>query len=144
MITHDTDLEYDPAELPALLQPLLRNEVDVVYGSRFMHGHARMRWDYFFANRCLTALFNYYLRVHLTDMETGYKLFRVDLLRNLKIQSQGFAWEVEITAKLLRSGAKILELPISFHGRDRGEGKKIRWRDGPRALWELRKYLRAR
>jgi glycosyltransferase involved in cell wall biosynthesis len=142
VVTQDADLEYDPMELPRLLQPMLRGEADAVYGSRFLGNGNKMRWDFYCANRGLTKLTNLMLGSHLTDMETGYKILNAEWLRRVGIESQGFALEVEITAKLLRAGARIVEIPVSFHARNRKDGKKIRWRDGPLAVMSLWQYAR--
>jgi glycosyltransferase involved in cell wall biosynthesis len=136
----DADLELDPAEMAALIGPLLENEARVVYGSRFLSGESRAPWLTVTANRTLTALTNLLYGSHLTDMETCYKVMRAEVARSLELESSGFDIEPEITAKLLRGGHKILELPVAFNARARSAGKKIRWRDGFRAVRVLLKY----
>ncbi len=141
MVIQDADLEYDPRDLPALLAPIINGQADVVYGSRFRGQLQGMTWRHYWGNRFLTWLTNRLYGVRLTDMETCYKMARASLFEGMRIESQRFELEPEITAKLLRQGKRILELPISFQGRGRSEGKKISWRDGfgaVRTLWKYR------
>ncbi len=131
IIVQDGDLEYHPEEIPKLLAPLLSREAEVVYGSRFLQRRwpEGMAWQNYLANRLLTWLANRLCRLRLTDAYTCYKLMPLDLLKELKLEARGFEWEAEVTAKLGRRGVTIQEVPISYHGRNRQEGKKIRPRD---------------
>jgi glycosyltransferase involved in cell wall biosynthesis len=140
-IVQDADLEYDPREYPRLLQPIQDGDADVVYGSRF-EGFPR-RVLYFWhslGNRLLTLLSNLTTNLNLTDMETGYKAFRSDILKAVPLRSDGFGFEPEITAKVAKLGCRIYEVPISYHGRSYAEGKKIGWRDGLQAIGVILKY----
>lgn len=139
-IIQDADLEYDPQEYESLLAPLRAGRSRVVYGSRFLGRVRNMALIQLFGNKLLTATTNVLYGASLTDMETCYKVVPTDLLRELNLRSSHFEIEAEVTAKLLRRGIKILELPISYVGRDTHEGKKIDWRDGFPALWSLIKY----
>lgn len=141
VIVQDADLEYEPADYPRLLQPLLDGAADVVYGSRF-EGHPRrvMMYWHTLGNRFLTWLSNITTNLNLTDMETGYKAFRREVIQSIDIESNRFGFEPEITAKVARRGYRIYEVPISYHGRDYWEGKKITWKDGIAALWTIAKY----
>jgi glycosyltransferase involved in cell wall biosynthesis len=130
----DADLELDPAQLATLVLPVLRNEADVVYGSRFMRGASHVPLMTRFGNASLTMLTNLLYGSSLTDMETCYKVMRGDLARGLPLSADRFEIEPEITVLLLASGARIVELPVSFSPRSRAAGKKIRWRDGWHAL----------
>jgi glycosyltransferase involved in cell wall biosynthesis len=130
----DADLELDPAQLAALVEPLLRNEADVVYGSRFMHGSSHVPFMTRVGNRSLTMLTNALYGASLTDMETCYKIMRGDLARSLPLTANRFDIEPEITVQLLKSGARIRELPVTFSPRSKAAGKKIRWRDGWHAV----------
>jgi SAM-dependent methyltransferase len=141
-IIQDSDLEYDPAEYPRVLDPLLKGKADAVYGSRFAASPERRVLFYWHSlgNRLLTALSNMANDINLTDMETCYKAFKGEVLKNLRLTSDRFGIEPEITARLARSGARIYEVPISYHGRTYAEGKNIGWRDGVHALWLIFKF----
>jgi glycosyltransferase involved in cell wall biosynthesis len=130
----DADLELDPAQLADLLRPIIASEAAVVYGSRFLSGRPQAPWMTVAANRVLTGITNLLYGSRLTDMETCYKIMRTDVARRLDLQSNRFDIEPEITAKLLRQGHHILEIPVRFDARNRAQGKKIGWRDGLRAI----------
>jgi len=133
----DADLELDPAELRELVAPILSGEAAVVFGSRFLRGRAGAPLKTFVANRALTAATNVLFRSSLTDMETCYKVMRTDVARSLGLTARRFELEPEITARLLRRGHAIRELPVRFDARSRAQGKKIGWRDGVQTLWVL-------
>lgn len=141
ILVQDADLEYYPEDYPALIKPIENGSADAVYGSRFMGGPRRttMFW-HMVANKMLTFLTNILYNNILTDMETGYKLFRREILQDIKIRSNSFDFEPEITAKLLKRRARIFEVPITFNPRDYSEGKKIGLKDAFQALWALIKY----
>jgi glycosyltransferase involved in cell wall biosynthesis len=139
VVIQDADLEYDPAEVPELIAPIEQGRADVVYGSRLSGGRpqrAHLFWHKV-GNRFLSLVTGVLYNTTLTDMETGYKAFRADLLRSLELREDDFAIEPEITAWICRRRARIYELPISYYGRTYAEGKKITWRDGMKALWVL-------
>ncbi len=138
VVVQDADLEYDPAEIPNLLAPILQGWADAVYGSRFLGGPHRVHlfWHYV-GNRFLTLLSNVFTDLNLTDMETCYKVIRGDLLETLPLTRDRFGIEPEITARLAQAGARIYEVPISYRGRSYEEGKKIGWRDGVAAIWHI-------
>lgn len=141
ILIQDADLEYDPRDIPALIKPIEEGLADVVYGSRFLGGPRRptMFW-HMVANKLLTFLTNILYNNILTDMETGYKLFRREVLKEIRINSNNFDFEPEITAKLLKRKARIFEVPILFNPRDYSDGKKIGLKDAFEALWALLKY----
>ncbi len=136
----DADLELDPAQLADLVQPILDGRTKVVYGSRFLAGRPDAPWLSIFANQVLTATTNVLFGGRITDMETCYKVMAADVAKSLNLESNRFDIEPEITAKLLRAGHTILELPIRFEPRSRAQGKKIGWKDGVRAIQVLFKY----
>lgn len=142
VIIQDADLEYDPREYKVLLLPLLEGRSKVVYGSRFRGGPTKaMFFSHMLGNRFLTLVSNILYDTIITDMETCYKCFRTEVIRNLPLRARGFEFEPEVTAKVLKRGYRIYEVPISYTGREFEEGKKIRpWRDGLKALWTLVKY----
>jgi len=138
VVVQDADLEYDPEELPQLLEPILLGQADAVYGSRFLGGpHRVLFFWHSVGNRLLTLLSNMFTDVNLTDMETCYKMIRRELLESLPLSADRFGFEPEVTARLAQAGARIYELPISYHGRSYAEGKKIGWKDGVSALWSI-------
>jgi glycosyltransferase involved in cell wall biosynthesis len=140
VIVQDADLEYDPQDYKKLLEALGKNNVDVVYGSRFSGSYERMTTLHYFGNKVLTIVTNTLFGVTLTDMETCYKLMPGDFVRKLTLKSKRFEFEPEITAKILKSGLNIKEVPITYKGRSFSEGKKITWKDGFRAIWSLIKF----
>ena len=138
-VIQDADMEYDPADVPALIEPIERGVADVVYGSRLSGGkpqRAYLFW-HLVGNRFLSLLTNILFNTTLSDMETGYKAFRTDVLKSLDLRHDDFAIEPEITAKICRRKLRIYELPIAYYGRTYAEGKKITWRDGAKAVWVL-------
>ena len=140
VLIQDADLEYDPEDWPSLLRPVLRGRSQVVYGSRFTGEGRSMRVSDWLGNRLLSLVTNLLYDTSLSDMECGYKLFTRKVLDGITIESDGFDFEPEITAKVLRQGHRIYEVPVSYAGRDADEGRKFAWRDGVRALWTLLRY----
>jgi glycosyltransferase involved in cell wall biosynthesis len=142
VLIQDADLEYDPSEYAELIKPIVEGRADAVYGSRMTGGKVTRAFNFwhYIGNRVLTFTTNVLYNSTLSDMETCYKVFRVDVIKNIHIKSNGFNFEPEITAKLLRRKYKLYEMAISYYGRDFTEGKKITWRDGFGALWALVKY----
>lgn len=140
VLTQDADLEYDPRDYPALLAPFEDPAVQVVYGSRTLRANPRSSWSFYWGGRLLSWVASLLYGARVSDEATGYKAFRVNLLRSLNLQPTRFEFCPEVTGKILRRGIEIHEVPISYRPRSVVEGKKIRWRDGLQAVWTLAKY----
>ncbi len=140
VVIQDADLEYSPEEYPELIELICQGRADVVYGSRFLGRHRVFLFTHYLGNRVLTLLTNVLYNTMLTDMETCYKVMRVDVLRSFRLRSNGFGIEPELTAKIFKRHYRVYEVPITYDGRGYEEGKKITWRDGIVALWVLVRY----
>jgi len=139
VIIQDADLEYNPEEIPAIIQPIIDGHAEVVFGSRFLVRKATrvLYYYHFLANKFITLCSDLLTNINLTDVEAGYKAFRGDILRKMRIESKGFGFEIEVTAKVSKLGCAIYEVPISYYGRTYEEGKKIGYMDGVAALWYI-------
>ncbi len=142
VVVQDADLEYDPVDIPGLIQPILEGRADVCYGSRFMIRKASrvLYFRHYMANQLLTFLSNLFTDLNLSDVETGYKAFRGEIIRNMIIETKGFGFEIEVTAKVAKLKCRIYEVPISYYGRTYEEGKKIGMKDGIDAIFYIFKY----
>jgi glycosyltransferase involved in cell wall biosynthesis len=142
VVVQDADLEYDPSELPRLARLIIEGKADVVFGSRFAGGesHRVLYYWHSLGNAFLTTLSNMFTNINLTDMETCYKMFKREVIQSLDLKENRFGFEPEVTAKLARRGVRIFEIGISYSGRTYGEGKKIGWKDGVRAIYAIIKY----
>jgi glycosyltransferase involved in cell wall biosynthesis len=140
VVIQDADLEYSPEEFPELVSLISQGRADVVYGSRFLGRHRVFLFTHYAGNRLLTILTNVLYNTILSDMETCYKAMRVEVLRSLRLESNGFGIEPELTAKIFKRKFRVYEVPITYDGRGYDEGKKITWRDGLVAVWVLLKY----
>jgi glycosyltransferase involved in cell wall biosynthesis len=142
VIVQDADLEYRPADYPALLEPIEQDVADVVYGSRMVGGrpHRVLFFWHYMGNRCVTTLSNMFTNLNLSDMEVGYKVFKAEVLKDIRIKSGRFGVEPELTAKVAKAGWRIYEVPIQYHGRDYAHGKKITWRDGIAAIFHIIRF----
>ena len=142
VLVQDADLEYNPADYPTLLEPILTGKADAVFGSRFMGGrpHRVLYFWHMVGNRFLTLLSNMFTNLNLTDLETCYKAFRADVIKNLDLREDRFGFEPEVTAKLAKANCRIYEVGISYNGRTYSEGKKVNWKDGFHAIYAIVRY----
>jgi glycosyltransferase involved in cell wall biosynthesis len=142
VLIQDADLEYNPVDYPELLKPIERGVADVVYGSRLIGGapHRVLFFWHYVGNKAVTTLSNMFTNLNLTDMETCYKVFKAEILKNIKIKSDRFGVEPELTAKIARQRCRVYEVPISYDGRDYSEGKKITWKDGIAAIYYIIRF----
>jgi glycosyltransferase involved in cell wall biosynthesis len=141
VLVQDADLEYDPADYPVILEPIVKGRADVVIGSRFLGGpHRVLYFWHYVGNRLLTTFSNLFTNVNLTDMECCYKAFRIEILRQLDLRSERFGIEPELVARVAQLHCRIYEVPVSYHGRDYAAGKKITWKDGLAALWHILRF----
>lgn len=140
VVIQDADLEYDPRDYKQLVEPIVEGRAKVVYGSRFLGPRMAMFFWHMVANKMLTLMTNILYDAILSDMETGYKAFRADIIKGMRLRSHRFDFEPEVTAKVLKRGIRIFEVPISYYGREYSEGKKIGMKDGFIAIWTLLKY----
>jgi glycosyltransferase involved in cell wall biosynthesis len=142
VIIQDADLEYDPLDYPVLLDPIQKGLADVVYGSRLIGAqpHRVLYFWHYMGNRCVTFLSNMFTNLNLSDMEVGFKVFKAEVLRDIKIKSNRFGVEPELTAKVAKQNFRVYEVPISYHGRDYAHGKKITWRDGIAAIFHILRF----
>ena len=142
VIIQDADLEYDPVDYPALLDPIEKGLADVVYGSRLIGAqpHRVLYFWHYMGNRCVTFLSNMFTNLNLTDMEVGFKVFKAEVLKDIRIKCNRFGVEPELTAKVARKKCIVYEVPISYHGRDYAHGKKITWRDGLAAIFHILRF----
>ena len=142
VLIQDADLEYNPTDYPELLKPIERGVADVVYGSRLIGGapHRVLFFWHYVGNKAVTTLSNMFTNLNLTDMETCYKVFKAEVLKNITIKSDRFGVEPELTAKIARQRCRVYEVPISYDGRDYSEGKKITWKDGIAALYYIIRF----
>jgi glycosyltransferase involved in cell wall biosynthesis len=137
VLIQDADLEYNPDEYPVLLKPLINKEAEIIYGSRNLTQNPRFSFIYFVGSKCLNIIFNFLFKSQITDINTGYKVFKTDIIKNLNLEAKDFAFCTEVTAKIILKGYKIKEVPISYSPRDFKNGKKLKARDGIIELWTI-------